>query len=251
MEANLTHRTPSLAHVSLQLSGPGYDGWPVVQRMPDRVADGTVLIATLEDRPPWPHSLQSTVGLVREFRRAFPALVIGAKVNFDGNEEALEAFRVLQASGVRLMVPGQVSEASVRGANAQAGLSVFDLETWLMSTLSPHGIRETGLVKLLAQLTAGHNIRGGTVDRCRRWTRKLGLPPWGAWRTVGRLVRAVVRLQVGPGPLAYEVGQDEGFADGPTFSRACSRVFGEPPTQLRTMIGWEWLLHRFLTRHMK
>jgi AraC-like DNA-binding protein len=74
-----------------------------------------------------------------------------------------------------------------------------------------------------------------------------GLPAPSRWLHIGRVLRAVIRLQntdSSVSSVAYELG----YADGFSFSNQMERLTGFRPSQARERFGWEWVLESWLKK---
>lgn len=72
-----------------------------------------------------------------------------------------------------------------------------------------------------------------------------GLPVPSHWLQAGRLVHVATRLQSGRDPV-FRLACRAGYPDGFTFSNQMKRLFDCRPTEVRSRVGWEWLLEQWL-----
>lgn len=89
----------------------------------------------------------------------------------------------------------------------------------------------------------------GAVESSARFRfHKKSLAPPSRWLQVARALHAVLRLQAQPDrpllPLALELG----YADHSALSHQLYRAFAVRPGAVRGLLGWEWLMERWLTR---
>ena len=75
-----------------------------------------------------------------------------------------------------------------------------------------------------------------------------GLPRREAlWIRVGRALRAAIVVQMRTKEPNLRLALEAGYSDDRAMDRALRRVFGVRTAQVRTTVGWEWLLWRFLS----
>lgn len=80
----------------------------------------------------------------------------------------------------------------------------------------------------------------------RRFTTN-GLPVPSHWLHMGRVLRAVLRMQKNDVPLvriAYDLGYPDAFA----LSNQMKRLTGVRPSEARSRLGWEWLLEAWIRK---
>lgn len=76
---------------------------------------------------------------------------------------------------------------------------------------------------------------------------KKGLPTPGRWFQAARALHAALRLQAEPEVPTTRLAHDMGFADHSALIHLLRRSFGLGSHEIRDTLGWEWLLHRWLT----
>ncbi|MEJ2187093.1 MAG: helix-turn-helix domain-containing protein [Gemmatimonadota bacterium] len=74
-----------------------------------------------------------------------------------------------------------------------------------------------------------------------------GLPVPSHWLQFARLLHAVFQLQHN-GPSVFHVACRLGYPDGFTMSNQMKRVLGIRPSEIRGVLGWEWIVERWLRR---
>lgn len=131
--------------------------------------------------------------------------------------ESLSADRVARAVGV-------ASEASL------------DLDQWLGLAAPdwPHRARR----RAVEEFALGFGSK--RLDGQRRPSRQ------GLWVRVGRAMGAARVIQMNSGEPASKLAHEAGYADFRSMDRALLRLFGVYTRQIRSTVGWEWLLWRFL-----
>lgn len=72
-----------------------------------------------------------------------------------------------------------------------------------------------------------------------------GLPVPSHWLQMGRLLRLSTRLQNSEASIA-SIAYDSGYPDGFSLSNQMQRLIGFRPSQVRTHLGWEWILEAWL-----
>lgn len=78
---------------------------------------------------------------------------------------------------------------------------------------------------------------------------KKGLPSPSRWLQAARAVHAAMRLQAAPHRPLLAVAFDLGYADHSALCHQLYRTFGLRSSSLRSALGWEWLLDRWLRLH--
>ncbi len=82
----------------------------------------------------------------------------------------------------------------------------------------------------------------------RRFT-TCGLPVPSHWLHMGRVLRAVIRLQE-PGSTLAQVAYGLGYPDAFSLSNQLKRLTGVRPSEARTRRGWEWLLESWVQKEV-
>lgn len=77
--------------------------------------------------------------------------------------------------------------------------------------------------------------------------RKRCLPSPGNWFQVARAIHAVLRLQARPEVSVASVARALGLADHSALAHLLRRSLGVTAQEVRGTLGWEWLLHQWLT----
>jgi AraC-like DNA-binding protein len=74
-----------------------------------------------------------------------------------------------------------------------------------------------------------------------------GLPVPSHWLQFGRLMNVVVHLQA-ESAAVFRVATRLGYPDGFTMSNQMHRLIGCRPTEVRRLLGWEWVVEAWLAR---
>lgn len=106
------------------------------------------------------------------------------------------------------------------------------------------------MVEIIERLidAGGDAAEDASSRTVRRWFHMAGLPPPGRWKTLGRLLPLVMRIQ------RYGEGSLERIAlEGDCYSAAAMsdqflRAFGIRPSAVMGTLGWRWLLRRWFQR---
>lgn len=75
----------------------------------------------------------------------------------------------------------------------------------------------------------------------------FGLPVPSHWLQFARLLHVAVRLQTDPSAI-FRIAARSGYPDGFTLSNQMKRLIGCRPTEVRSCLGWEWILEAWLMR---
>lgn len=74
-----------------------------------------------------------------------------------------------------------------------------------------------------------------------------GLPVPSHWLQFARLLQVSVHLQNEPSAI-FRIAARSGYPDGFTLSNQMKRLIGCRPTEVRSCLGWEWILDAWLRR---
>ena len=234
---------PFVRAESVSMSCPPYREWTRLWDLPPRFPPGTVLRIPPEPDGGPDGDLSGMLGQIRRIRKMCPGATIAGAIR---KGPTVHLRRLLARAGMRLWLPEGSGFDELHLAAAQAGLDQVDVESWLRTRFSPHGLRELALIQVAAHLTAGAGLPDRTLDEAGRWFPKLGLPTVGRWRRLGRTLPVLVALQGEPKATIEASCKTRGWPDPSSFSHAVSSLFGDPPSRVRETVGWEWLLNRFI-----
>lgn len=74
-----------------------------------------------------------------------------------------------------------------------------------------------------------------------------GLPAPSHWLQFSRLLYATTFLQHGNATV-FQIASRVGYPDGFTMSNQMKRVLGFRPSDIRTLLGWEWIVESWIKR---
>lgn len=77
-----------------------------------------------------------------------------------------------------------------------------------------------------------------------------GLPSLRWWRGAYRCLKGMVGLQREPEANLISGAIEAGYSESAAFSRACLTYLDSPPSSLRDLLGWEWILWSALKRRL-
>lgn len=129
------------------------------------------------------------------------------------------------------------------------GADVTDYLTWRglgVDRETAHVIRR--IVDLSCELRSVSAVSRSLYLSRRALGRRLmsrGLPVPSHWLQAGRLLRVASRLQNSDATVS-SIAVDVGYPDGFSVSNQMERLFGCRPSEVRTRLGWEWLLEAWL-----
>jgi AraC-like DNA-binding protein len=195
------------------------------------------------------------VGLLHA-RRRYPAVPFVLRLQRDVGIDAAYLIQVAAQLRVRAVI---VEGDPIRDTLCRFLTSPIDLATdvveWLSlrrPTLPPQ------LTDLIRKIFAHAPARGAeqqlfseigeSTRTARARCRKLALPPPSAWLQVARGIDAALSLQRTRSTPLLDLAVDLGYSDHSALSHQLMRMFGTPPSVIREMLGWEWLLESWLCR---
>lgn len=76
---------------------------------------------------------------------------------------------------------------------------------------------------------------------------RLGLPVPSHWLQFARLLHVSIHLQTDPTAI-FRIAARAGYPDGFTLSNQMKRLVGCRPTEVRTCLGWEWIVEAWIAR---
>lgn len=207
--------------------------------------------------------------------------VFGSRVDWEQLETALQRVRarypfcpvVLQVDpGAEdlLFIIARASRLPVRGVLLR-GVPIapvlrrhlsqpFCLADDVVEWLSLRGVRMApALSHLIRQIFARapfhHDLSSlcreiGLVESSARFRcHKKGLPAPSRWLHAARALHAALRLQAEPDKPLLSLALELGYADHSALSHQVQRAFGLRPGPVRALLGWEWLMTRWLESH--
>lgn len=123
---------------------------------------------------------------------------------------------------------------------ALRGTRLTPVTAHLIRQIFTHAISYPEIVPLLRDLG---NPESSARFRCR----KKRLPSPGRWLHAARALRTAFRIQAEPGRSLLALAHELGYADHSALSNQMHRIFRLRPGEIRRVLGWEWLLDRWLT----
>lgn len=139
----------------------------------------------------------------------------------------------------------------LRRPPADLGAEVTDYLAWRglgVDRDTAHVIRR--IVDLSGELRSVSAVSRSLYLSRRALGRRLmsrGLPVPSHWLQAARLLRVATRLQNCDATVS-SIAIDVGYPDGFSVSNQMERLFGCRPSDVRTRLGWEWLLEAWLKR---
>lgn len=73
------------------------------------------------------------------------------------------------------------------------------------------------------------------------------LPTPSRWFQAARALHSVIRVQADPKTCLLRIAHEFGYADHSALSQLVYRSFQVRPGAVRGTLGWEWLMHRWIT----
>ena len=190
-------------------------------------------------------------------RRAHPAvpLVVRIATPLDASAAVLiQHAAQLRVRGV-LLDGEPVPDALRRTLTAPIDLAA-DVVAWLsfrLPRLSPEVaelcrtiFREGPAVARIELLLARV---GESARTARARLHKLALPSPAHWHQVARAIHSALCLQRCTATPVFELAMRLGYCDHSALCHQLLRLFGMRASQVRGLLGWEWLLDAWLTRH--
>lgn len=213
---------------------------------------GAVLIIDVHPVPKDPAAIEEALRAVKALAPSTP-VVLRAAADIDDLLALATMGSGLPTQGVLLR--GQDLAASLRTQLTRPHNLPEQVSEWL----SRKGVRTApALADLIRQIFARAPRHSeisslcreiGAVESSARFRcAKKRLPPPSRWLQAARALNASLRLQAEPDrpllPLALELG----YADHSALSHQIRRTFDVRPGEVRRVLGWEWLLDRWLER---
>jgi AraC-like DNA-binding protein len=217
------------------------------------LADGSLLAVGLSaPRDEWP----AITALVPRLRARFPAAPVVLRVERRASPEDLDWVRragVLQVRAV--LFEGETVRDRLERALTDTTDLPEQVEQWLAVRLPRLPPAVAQLIVEIFRLAPLHHELGDLLARLghaerttRTWFLRAGVPGPAKWLGAAHAVRAALRLQADQGVPLLTVAVEGGYSDHSSLSRQSLRLFGVRPGTIRTTLGWEWLLDRWLRR---
>jgi AraC-like DNA-binding protein len=236
---------------------PPYDHFEAVSDpatlTPEHLPDAALLAV---GSPPTEEPWSDIASLVAHLRARFPAAPVVLRAGLRTAETEATWSRHAEELRIRaVLFEGEPPRPTLRRALTEPTTFAEDLPPWL-------GLRAPGLpapvVALVTELVLLSPRYGevsallgslGHAERTvRTWFRRAGIPGPGKWLAVAHATRAALRMQAEPTAPLLALAVECGYSDHSSLSRQCLRLFGVRPGRIRGLLGWEWLVDRWLGR---
>lgn len=192
-------------------------------------------------------------GAIEVARRQAVVVPVVLMIDPEGHDLLLLASRVARLPARAVLFRGGEIPAALRQQMTQPASLPDDVVEWLamrgtrLTPMTAHLIRQifarapdhSEVVPLLREMG---NPESSARFRCR----KKRLPSPGRWLHVARALRAAFRIQAEPDRPLLGLAHELGYADHSALSNQMQRIFRLRPGEIRKVLGWEWLLDRWL-----
>jgi AraC-like DNA-binding protein len=216
----------------------------------DALRPGSVLIMDVHPVPRDPAALESALRAVKARAPSTPVL-LRAAADIDDLLTLATLGAGIRAQGVVLR--GQPLAGALRTQLTRPAHLPEQVGAWL----ALKGVRMApALADLIRQIFARAPFHTeisslcreiGAVESSARFRcAKKRLPPPSRWLQAARAVHASLRLQADPDRALLPLALELGYADHSALSHQIRRTFGVRPGEVRRVLGWEWLLDRWL-----
>lgn len=236
---------------------PPYDRFEVVPDLavlaPEALGDAAVLVVGLAS----PEERGSDVAtLIPQLRSRFPAAPLVLRAGPPAEEAEVDWTRRAQELRVRgVLFEGEPPRERLRRILTDTTALPDEISEWLSLRVSGLPSPVARLIHEIVHLSPRFGEVGallgsiGHPERTTRtWFRHAGVPGPGKWLAVAHALRAALRLQAEESAPLLTLAVECGYSDHSSLSRQSLRLFGVRPGAIRRMLGWEWLLDRWLQR---
>ncbi len=247
-------RTPPAENYKPFLMHPPYDrmefhsGWDALENL--HTVPGTVAGLRLASPTDWP----SLHPAVRQLRGRLPAASVVLVLPGGSPGDLLLSARASRG-GVRavLVDDGPLLE-SLRTALTCPDSLADDVVEWLylrrlrLSPMVASLLREIFTHASVAPDLTTLLSRVGMAESSARFRlHKRLLPTPSRWFQAARALHAVLRIQARPRTPLLQIALEFGYADHSALSPLVHRAFRLRPGAVRGTLGWEWLMHRWVS----
>lgn len=244
---------PPATYPMVRLAPPYRDRTPFLPSAlasPSPLDDGTILGIRLQTTVTEWSSIEAQLDAMRGAFPSHPVVLLIDAARSDALEVGIRA--------ARLPFRGVLRDDAAPEAGLRAELTAWDrIPEQVVEWLGLRGYRLRPvileLIYHLVRLAPRHAEVGpllaeiGSAQSTTRFRmRKKGLPAPSRWLAATRALHAALRLQAAPNLSMTDLAHDLGFADHSALSHLVWRAFRVRPRDLRHVLGWEWLLDRWL-----
>jgi len=227
----------------LHIGTSPYDSFPRILQVPNERPAGSVLIVILDPEELVDDPAAPRERLLNLRRNTLDCALVASLTGVAAIHVTL--LRRLGFVGLRAFVPRHFNEESLRSTLGAANLPREDVASWLTMRLDP-SVRYLAHAFALALETQDHTW----LPQLRRVPHAL-VPGRRKWAMLVKLLRPLVRLQSTPGVTIEEVARRSPYSDSAAFHKACRGLLGVGPSEVRSLLGWEWILDRFIRTQMR
>jgi len=240
--SGLSSDSPSEAVQAVRVYPPPYKNfqhWPTSPSTGVPYGSAVVLeLANGSDRDAAP----AVSVAARSIRRTLPDAPIFAMVTNPARDGPPRQLRGIPH--VRAVFDGSFDEHRFR--LAATCIESEHVELWLLEVVRAGSIAELGALTYLAVSVGGlDGFLPEAGEGLRRRLQKLGLPSLRRWKMVRTAMRAALEMQRLDLTIA-RAAINGGYSEPSAFRRHCSLLFGASPTVIRSWLGWEPLMARFV-----
>jgi AraC-like DNA-binding protein len=246
---------PTARNQAFLVLAPPYErpGYTTNLEAPEGLAPGTVIGLRLAGSVPAWSTLESAV---RQLRSRYASAPVVLLVELSP-EDSLLVSAVASRMHVRAVIPaGAPLRESLRRALTQCtGLAAAVVE-WLETAgvrMSPETSQLIHEIFTLApeypDLRRLLQASGIPESTARFRFHKRLLPPPSRWFQAARALHAALLLQQRPDAALLALACELGYSDHSALSQLVHRSFRLRPSAIRGLLGWEWMLDRWLSRY--
>jgi AraC-like DNA-binding protein len=247
--AVLTIESTAAAWSVLLLPPPYTRTVPLHGRAAIQPAPASLLVVELHGAAAWPALEQE----IRVLRQRFPCCPIALQIDPGIDDLYYVIVRASRLPVRAVLLRGAASPSLLRRHLAQPPALADDVVEWLQL----RGIRMSpALAYLVWQIfaRAPHHSELATLCReigvvessARFRFHKKSLPPPSRWLQMARALYAALRIQAEPDKPLLRLALELGYSDHSALSHQIHRTFRLRASAIRQLLGWEWLLDRWL-----
>lgn len=202
-------------------------------------------------------SLDGLASGIQWLRRNHPAVPLVLRVA--GTLDANTAVLIQHAAQLRVrgvLVDGEPVQEALRGTLTAPVDLAADVVDWLSIRLPRLSPEVAALCRTIfrdgpavPRLDILLSRVGESARTARARLRKLALPPPAHWHQVARAIHSALSLQRCTSVPLFELAMRLGYCDHSALCHQQLRLFGLRASQVRSLLGWEWLLDAWLARH--